>query len=116
MRWYRSINIIVPGKICQVTDMASFFIGRPCKKGADDLLKLSRIQLKMVVAILTGLLLYEGTCILWACLMGIQTADSAGRRLKQCSILFAAARPWLVSAITSLGTRLSNQKIEVQPQ
>jgi hypothetical protein len=31
-----------------------FFIGRPCKKRADDLLKLSRHQLKMVVAILTG--------------------------------------------------------------
>jgi hypothetical protein len=30
------------------------FIGRPCKKRADDLLKLSRTQLKMVVAILTG--------------------------------------------------------------
>jgi hypothetical protein len=30
------------------------FIGRPCKKRADDLLKLSRHQLKMVVAILTG--------------------------------------------------------------
>jgi hypothetical protein len=30
------------------------FIGRPCKKRADDLLTLSRPQLKMVVAILTG--------------------------------------------------------------
>ena len=30
------------------------FIGRPCKKVADDLLKLGRHQLKMVVAILTG--------------------------------------------------------------
>jgi hypothetical protein len=30
------------------------FIGRPCKKRADDLLQLSRHQLKMVVAILTG--------------------------------------------------------------
>ena len=30
------------------------FIGRPCKKRADDLLKLSRHQLKTVVAILTG--------------------------------------------------------------
>ena len=46
----------------------------------------------------------------WACLMGIQSEDSAGRRLKQCSI-FAAVRHWLVSAITSLGTRLSDQKI-----
>jgi hypothetical protein len=30
------------------------FIGRPCKKKAEDLLKLGRHQLKMVVAILTG--------------------------------------------------------------
>ena len=30
------------------------FIGRPCKKRADDLLKLSRHQLKTVVAICTG--------------------------------------------------------------
>jgi hypothetical protein len=30
------------------------FIGRPCKKRSDDLLRLSRPQLKMVVAILTG--------------------------------------------------------------
>jgi hypothetical protein len=30
------------------------FIGRPCKKRADDLLRLSRHQIKMVVAILTG--------------------------------------------------------------
>jgi hypothetical protein len=30
------------------------FTGRPCKKSADDLLKLGRHQLKMAVAILTG--------------------------------------------------------------
>ena len=30
------------------------FIGRPCKKRADDVLKLNRHQLKLVVAILTG--------------------------------------------------------------
>jgi hypothetical protein len=30
------------------------FIGRPCKKRADDLLKLGRHQLKMEVAVLTG--------------------------------------------------------------
>ena len=42
------------------------------------------------------MLLLEDYCILWACLMGIQPADSAGRRVKQCCILFAAARHWLV--------------------
>jgi hypothetical protein len=30
------------------------FMGRPCKERADDLLKLSRHQLKLVVVILTG--------------------------------------------------------------
>jgi hypothetical protein len=30
------------------------FIGRPCKKRADDLLKLNKHQLKMIVTILTG--------------------------------------------------------------
>jgi hypothetical protein len=30
------------------------FIGRPCKRRADDLLKLSRHQLKMVVVVVTG--------------------------------------------------------------
>jgi hypothetical protein len=30
------------------------FIGRPCNKRADDLLRLSRPQIKMVVAILIG--------------------------------------------------------------
>jgi hypothetical protein len=86
------------------------FIGRQCKKRADDLLKLSRHQLKMVVAILTGhapVRRHLNIMGLW----GILPADSAGRRLKQCSISSAAARRWLVSATMSLGIRLSNQKI-----
>jgi hypothetical protein len=40
---------IVPG--CR---HGKLFIGRPCKKRADDLLRLGRHQLKMAVAILTG--------------------------------------------------------------
>jgi hypothetical protein len=40
---------IVPG--CRY---GKLFIGRPCKKRADDLLKLGRQQLKMAVVILTG--------------------------------------------------------------
>jgi len=39
----------IPGCRC-----GKLFIGKPCKKRADDLLKLGRHQLKMVVAILTG--------------------------------------------------------------
>ena len=56
----------------------------------------------MVVVIFKGYASVRGHCILWACSMGIQPADSAEWRLKQCSILFAAARRWLVSAIMSL--------------
>jgi len=36
------------------------FIGKPCKKRADDLLKLDRHQLKTAVAILTGLAPVKG--------------------------------------------------------
>jgi hypothetical protein len=43
------VCIILPGH-----RHGKLFIGRPCKKRADDLLRLSRPQLKMVVAILTG--------------------------------------------------------------
>jgi hypothetical protein len=42
--------------------------------------------------------------------MRIHPADSAGWRLKQCSIS-AAARRWLMSATMSLGSCLLNQKI-----
>jgi len=59
------------------------FIGRPCKKRVDDLLKLSGHQLKMVTAIFTGYAPVRGHLYIWACLMGIQFADSAGWRLKQ---------------------------------
>jgi hypothetical protein len=35
--------------------------------------------------------------------MGIQPADSAGRKLKQCTILSAAARHWLVGNYNVFG-------------
>jgi hypothetical protein len=41
-------------KNCARLQTWQVFIGRPCKKRADDLLKLGRHQLKMAVAILTG--------------------------------------------------------------
>jgi len=43
------------------------FIGRPCKKRADDLLKLSRHQLKMVAAIFTGHATIRGHLYIMAC-------------------------------------------------
>jgi hypothetical protein len=49
--------------------------------------------------------------ISWKDLPVHRPADFAEWRLKQCSILFAAVRCWLVSAIMSLGNCLLNQKI-----
>jgi len=43
--------------------------------------------------------------------VGTHPADSVGWRQKQCSKLLAAARRWIVSAVTFLGSRLLNQKI-----
>jgi hypothetical protein len=48
-----SSNIALREKIYQVIDMVNFF-SRPCKKRTEDLLKLSRLQLRMVVAFLMG--------------------------------------------------------------
>jgi hypothetical protein len=47
-------NTSMPWGIYQATRDGKLVIGRPCKKRADDLPKLSRHQLKMVVAILAG--------------------------------------------------------------
>jgi hypothetical protein len=47
---------------------------------------------------------------------GVQSADSAGRKLKQSTMLFAAARRWLVSVIMFLGISLSKQNILSQLQ
>jgi hypothetical protein len=51
------------------------FIGRPCKKRADDLLKLSRHQLKMVVVILTG----HAPVRMHLCTMGLFEGDPTCR-------------------------------------
>jgi len=61
---YFSLNIIwlIKSRMKEMEYMAympglrhgKLFIGRPCKKRADDLLKLSRHQLKMVTAIYTA--------------------------------------------------------------
>ena len=76
------------------------FIGRSCKKRADNLLKLSRHQLKMVTAIYTGhapvtgylytMGLFDGNPICRFCGMETET-------------LLTVARRWLDSVIMSLG-------------
>jgi hypothetical protein len=47
-------QLIIPWKHLPSHRRGKHFIGRPCKRRAEDLLKLSRHQLKMAVAILTG--------------------------------------------------------------
>jgi len=85
------------------------FIGRPCKKRSDDLLKLGRHQIKMA-AIFTGHAPVKDACVPLACLTGIHLAGSVGWRLKQYSTSHAAASHWLVSVIMFLRNCLLNQK------
>jgi hypothetical protein len=54
LRAVLSINIALPGYIYQAIHMVNFFFSRPCKKRTEDLLKLSKLQLRMVVAFLKG--------------------------------------------------------------
>ena len=74
LRTELSTNFRAPGEICQVLDMASF-IGRPCKKRVDNILKLSRSQLRMIVAILTG----HATVRKHLCVMGMFGKDPTCR-------------------------------------
>jgi len=61
------------------------FIGGPCKKRADDLLKLSRHQLEMVIAIYTGHAPVRGHL----CTMGLfdvdPTCSFCGTETEKCS-------------------------------
>jgi hypothetical protein len=66
----------------------------------------------MVVVILTGHAPVRGHLCTKALFDGGSNLQILQEGDKQCSTLSAAAvRHWHVSAITSLGTRLSNQKI-----
>jgi hypothetical protein len=69
------------------------FIGRPCKKRADDLLKLhiGRHQLKMVVAVLTEHAPVRGHLDTVGLFEGDPTCRFCRRKLKQCSVSSAAA-------------------------
>jgi hypothetical protein len=96
----------LPGKIYQVTDMVNFLLVHHARKRAEDLLKLSRHQLRAVVAVLTGHAPVKKQLNVMDLFDGDQTADFARRRLKRCTILFAAARRMLVSAVISLGSSL----------
>jgi hypothetical protein len=85
------------------------FISGPCKKRAEDLLKLSRNQLRMVVAIPTG----HAPVGRHLRNMGLFEGDPTDRRLKQSSTSFVAAKRWLADVLMSLGIRLSNPKLYV---
>jgi hypothetical protein len=87
---------------------SKLFISRPCKKRADDLLKLRRHQLRMVAAILTG----HAPVRTHLCTMGLFEGDPVcrfvNRRLKQCSTSSVTAKRWLADGSIYLGIRLSN--------
>jgi hypothetical protein len=85
--------------------MASFL----CKKRADDLLKLRRHQLKMVVAILTGHV-SVGVHLYTISLFDGNPACRFCRRLKQCRILFAAVRHLVRQRYNVFGNRLVEPK------
>jgi hypothetical protein len=87
------------------------FIGKPCKKRVDDLLQLNRHILKTAVAIFTGHAHVRKHLVIMGLFDGDPTAGSAGKKVKQCTILSAGARRWLFSATMFLGIYLSNQKI-----
>jgi hypothetical protein len=83
------------------------FIGRPCKKRADDLLKLSRHQLKIVVAILTGHAPVRKHIRTVSLIEGDPTCRFCK---KEAETPLAAAWRWLVSALMSLEIQMLNQK------
>jgi hypothetical protein len=89
------------------------FISGPCKKRTEDLLKLSRHQLRTVVAILTGHAPVRTQLRTMGLFEGNLPADSADSRLKQCSTSFVSARRWLAGALMSLGIRLSKLNMYV---
>jgi hypothetical protein len=72
-----SVNNTLPGKIYQATNMANF-ISKPCKKIAEDLLKLSSHLLRMAVAFLTGHAPVRKHLYITARLMETLHADFAG--------------------------------------
>jgi hypothetical protein len=85
-------------------------VGRPCKKRADDLLKLGRHQLKMAVAILKGHAAVRGHLRTMGLFNGDPSYIFCRMERNSAAILPAAARRWLVSD-TSLGSLLLNQEI-----
>jgi hypothetical protein len=98
----------VPGhKHCKL------FISGPCKKRAEDLLKLSRHQLRMVVEILTGQAPIRTRLLTMGCLRVILSVDCADSRLKQCGTSCVVAKRWLADVSMSLGIRLSKPKLYV---
>ena len=95
-RLYRNLPRCKHGKL---------FIGRTCKKRADDQLKLDGHQLRLIAATLTGHAPVRCHLCTAGCMTEIHPADSVDCRPKQCSTLFVAARPCLFSAIIFLGNQ-----------
>ena len=93
------------GKIDQATDKVKYLLVDHVRKDLRTL-KLSRHQLRMVVAYLTG----HAPVKKHLNMMGLFDSDADLRFCKMeteaVTILFAAAKPWLANAIISLGSSL----------
>jgi hypothetical protein len=86
------------------------FISKPCKRRADDLPRLSRHQLKVAVAFLTGHAPVRERLRIMGLYSGIPSCRFCGMENETASTLYAAARHCLPSAIMFLGNDWLNQK------
>jgi hypothetical protein len=92
------------------------FLGRPCKKRPDDLLKLSRHQLKIVVAILIGHAPVRKHLRTMSLVVGDSTCRFCRKEAETTQHVTCGCEALAVSATVSLGIRLSNRRISAQPQ
>jgi hypothetical protein len=92
------------------------FISGPCRKRADDLLKLGRHQLKMVVATLTGHAPVRKHLRSMGMFEGDPTCRFCRQEVETVQHIICCCKHWLVSAIMTLGDWLLNQQTYVQPQ
>jgi hypothetical protein len=87
------------------------FISGPCKKRADDLLKLDRHQLKMVVAILTGHAPVRTHLHTMGLFEGDPTCRFYRKEAETVQHIICCCEVWVRRHLVSLGIWLSNQKI-----
>jgi hypothetical protein len=87
------------------------FIGRPCMKRADDLLKLSMLQLKMVVAIFTIHAPVRGHLYITGLFEGDPTCRFCRKETETVQHILCCCEALAHLRLMSLEIHLSNQKI-----